>query len=328
MLKRLTIEEMHEIARNKGGKCLSHNYLNCHTKLQWQCKEGHIWETEPNAIKNRNTWCLLCANKKIAEGRKATIEQMQELAKKYNGWCLSTEYVGKDIHLDWKCSEGHTWSASPNNVKRGTWCPICNGGGSNSQDFYLKQCQKLADERKGKCLSSIYINDRTKLQWQCKYGHIWWAVPSSIKNNESWCPQCNISQTESKGEKICRIILENIFQKEFKKSKPNWLKTNGNWQLELDGYNEEMGLAFEYNGPQHYEYIPFFHHSRKRFTQRKKLDKIKKHLCELHNIKLITVSQQHDFEDIPDRLLYNCDELRCSLPDPISFVYPTELDML
>ncbi|CAI2198118.1 14588_t:CDS:1, partial [Funneliformis geosporum] len=29
--------------------------------------------------------------------------------------------------------------------------------------------------------------------------------------------------------------------------------------LHLDGYNEELGLAFEYNGNQYYQIIPFFH---------------------------------------------------------------------
>ncbi|CAG8852344.1 16121_t:CDS:1, partial [Gigaspora margarita] len=29
--------------------------------------------------------------------------------------------------------------------------------------------------------------------------------------------------------------------------------------LHLDGYNEELGLAFEYSGNQYYQIVPFFH---------------------------------------------------------------------
>ena len=38
---KLTIEEMQELARNKGGKCLSKEYKGNKIKLKWQCKEGH-----------------------------------------------------------------------------------------------------------------------------------------------------------------------------------------------------------------------------------------------------------------------------------------------
>ncbi|PKM92484.1 MAG: hypothetical protein CVU81_00175, partial [Euryarchaeota archaeon HGW-Euryarchaeota-1] len=41
----------------------------------------------------------------------------------------------------------------------------------------------------GKCLSTKYINANTKLKWQCKEGHRWEAIPSSIKKG-SWCPVC------------------------------------------------------------------------------------------------------------------------------------------
>ena len=29
--------------------------------------------------------------------------------------------------------------------------------------------------------------------------------------------------------------------------------------MELDMYNKEIGVACEYNGKQHYEYVPYFH---------------------------------------------------------------------
>lgn len=58
--KKLTIEQMQEIAIERGGKCLSEMYINSHTKLLWECKEGHQWEAKPCDIKNSNKWCPIC----------------------------------------------------------------------------------------------------------------------------------------------------------------------------------------------------------------------------------------------------------------------------
>ena len=60
---------------------------------------------------------------------------------------------------------------------------------------------------------------------------------------------------ETQGEFLSRQALTEIYQKDFTSCRPDFLqspKTGSN--LELDGYNEELGIAFEYNGRQHYEY--------------------------------------------------------------------------
>ena len=49
--------------------------------------------------------------------------------------------------------------------------------------------QHIAEKREGKCLSTKYINSVTKLEWQCKKGHQWFAAPSKIKFGR-WCPIC------------------------------------------------------------------------------------------------------------------------------------------
>lgn len=49
--KTLSIETMKKIAEERGGWCLSDNYINQLTKLTWKCSEGHIWETTPKTIR-------------------------------------------------------------------------------------------------------------------------------------------------------------------------------------------------------------------------------------------------------------------------------------
>ncbi len=118
-MKKVTIEEIQEIAMERDGKCLSDTYVNYKMKLLWECKEGHQWKAPPNNVK-RGRWCPHCAG--VAKG---TIEEMRRIAKKHGGICLSDTYVNSKTKLLWECAEGHQWEATPNNVKRGTWCRLC-----------------------------------------------------------------------------------------------------------------------------------------------------------------------------------------------------------
>jgi hypothetical protein len=54
-----TIGEMHEIARARGGRCLSDAYVNVTTKLEWECARGHTWSTSPMVVL-AGCWCPAC----------------------------------------------------------------------------------------------------------------------------------------------------------------------------------------------------------------------------------------------------------------------------
>ncbi|MBU4348312.1 zinc-ribbon domain-containing protein, partial [Patescibacteria group bacterium] len=115
-----TLKEMQEIAKKRGGKCLSKKYINAKEKLKWQCKKGHKWEAFGDNIINKNSWCPKCAIKRRANKQKDSIENMQEIAKKRGGKCLSKKYINTHLKLKWKCNKcGYEWKALPSNIKRG-----------------------------------------------------------------------------------------------------------------------------------------------------------------------------------------------------------------
>jgi hypothetical protein len=60
----------------------------------------------------------------------------------------------------------------------------------NHSQRELEEMKYLALKHNGQCLSAIYLGAEIKLNWQCAYGHQWEATPSSIKNQNSWCPFC------------------------------------------------------------------------------------------------------------------------------------------
>jgi hypothetical protein len=53
----------------------------------------------------------------------------------------------------------------------------------------LRAMISLARKRRGRCLSTFYVNSTTPLVWQCSAGHQWSAVPASVRKG-TWCPDC------------------------------------------------------------------------------------------------------------------------------------------
>ena len=57
----LGIEQAHEAAKARGGRCLSENYVASLSKLKWRCHRGHEWQAPLSAIKV-GKWCKRCAS--------------------------------------------------------------------------------------------------------------------------------------------------------------------------------------------------------------------------------------------------------------------------
>jgi hypothetical protein len=182
MRKKCDIKNLQEFAENKNGNCLETIYIGNKYKMLWECKEKHQWEAAWGDIKN-NHWCPYCA--KVV---KPDITELQEFAKNKNGALLSTEYINSDTKMLWKCKEGHQWEARWDNIKNaGQWCPICSG----KIKAEIKELQLFAKNKNGRLISTEYINNNTKLLWECSEGHQWKARWNNIKNLNQWCPTCS-----------------------------------------------------------------------------------------------------------------------------------------
>lgn len=109
----------------------------------------------------------------------------------------------------------------------------------------------------------------------------------------------NSNGTQSKGEQECKRSIEEIMQKPFTKHRPDFLKNEVTGKnLELDCYNDELKLAIEYNGVQHYEYTPVFHKNKDSFYNTKYRDKMKETLCRKNGVTLIVVPYTVKLQDI------------------------------
>lgn len=103
-----------------------------------------------------------------------------------------------------------------------------------------------------------------------------------------------------KGETISRYILETLTNRKFNKVRPKWLiNPYTNRSLELDGYNEDINIAFEYNGSQHYKFEPFFHKSVHDSENQIIRDYIKYKICDRLNIFLIIIPYSIPYSELP-----------------------------
>jgi hypothetical protein len=111
-------------------------------------------------------------------------------------------------------------------------------------------------------------------------------------------------KNESKGEAVCRAAFEQLYAQPFRSTRPDFLKnpeTGSN--LELDGYNGELKLAFEYNGQQHYTFPNRWHSTKEMFEAQVRRDIFKQEICRRVGICLITVPYTIPHDQIYEYIL-------------------------
>ncbi len=117
--KKYTIDTIHEIIKDRPIKFISKEYTRIDFKHEWQCNIcNHIWQTTPHHIKN-GTGCPKCA------GKAYTKKEIKDAAIFKNIY-LTGEFTKMTSKTEWKCADGHSWSASPFSViTKNTGCPKC-----------------------------------------------------------------------------------------------------------------------------------------------------------------------------------------------------------
>lgn len=178
-MKKLTLQDCKDLARDKDGRCLSDFYKNSRTKLQWECSKGHLWEATHSSV-SQGSWCPYCA------GNAVTLEDCKVLAHSRGGYCLSDRYINNLEKMEWMCNCGHKWKAPRVKIQSGCWCYECF---KSNRAIGLDACISLAENKGGHCLEICYINNKTLMAWRCKKGHVFKHNLQNIKNG-SWCPHC------------------------------------------------------------------------------------------------------------------------------------------
>lgn len=295
-----TLEDYKILAReNNGSYILTFIPHDTTTKVEgWLCEYGHIWETTYSIISSLRCWCPVCANVV-----KKTIEDYCNIANE-KGFQYILDNIPKSVNTNitgWLCANSHLIDKSYTTIRcmKNNWCYECE---YTTRPKTLNDYQTIAIFNKFKyILNKIPQNTSYSIEgWKCNKGHVWKTSYKSIKQYGS-CLYCS----NWKSEHIARDIIEEIMGLKFNKVRPMFLKG-----LELDGYCKPLKLAFEYQGRQHYEYIPFFHRKEGDFKNQQKRDRMKSSICNQMGIVLLLIPYKFNYKNKKDMKTYIIDQLR------------------
>lgn len=173
-----TIRDMQELARTRGGTCMSATYAGAFTKLRWQCEKRHIWDATPTSV-GAGRWCPRCGGK-----ASYTIDQIREIASLRGGRCLERSVTGVRTPMRWRCNAGHEWKAPIMYIVAGQWCPLCN-----TPEARRRHAVTAALHHGGTCDVEAYRTIDSVLTWTCRRGHQWPMTARDVFKGD-WCARC------------------------------------------------------------------------------------------------------------------------------------------
>jgi len=231
--------------------------------------------------------------KKEARG---ALKRMQDAAAKLGGSLLSKKGRKLQEEFDWECEEGHHFRRTGFDViHRQKWCTACE-----PTRVDIVRAKQLVEDRGGKLLTEGEINSKTRLSIICNLGHPFeksWSEMASAR--AQWCDTCS---SKSKSEEMARTVLEQVFGISFPKKRPQWLISEDGRRLELDGFNEELKVAFEYQGQQHFDTKGVYGGTEEQLRHRKRIDGTKRRLCRAQSIFLVEIAYTVKPEDFKEEL--------------------------
>jgi hypothetical protein len=266
-------------------------YINSATKITILCKLHGPFKQLPFSHLDGRRGCNGCSGQ-----RKYNIDDYVKLAKESNLQFIdiAIPQTTKD-KSNWLCINNHKWNTTYHSIQGCATCLECSKiKKHNNMRKTLSEFIDIATKIHG-----LHTYDYSKVKYVSSGTHViiicrvdnhgeFIQSPSSHINKMSGCPKCG----GCKSENICDELLSDLTGEHFMKVRPEFLN-----KLELDGFNDKLKLAYEYQGKQHYEVVPYFHRNGEHdLIKQQTNDKIKKQLCKDNNIDLIEIPYKYNYK--------------------------------
>lgn len=197
--RELTISTIEVIAENHGGKLVLSTFNSTHSKAKFICSlHGTFW-IKPNNVTAGGQWCPKCANVCPNQAAQRFYSNIVE-----SGGIPVEKYINSCSKVLIDCGKNHQFSITPNDIRKGNWCPYCHGQTLEQVEHNL---YTKISSRKGRLLSK-FINNKTKVNIECEDKHFFRMTPNDVTQNH-WCPWCyTISKSNTKLLGVCKYSNE------------------------------------------------------------------------------------------------------------------------
>lgn len=281
------------IARSKlihPGNFLYSNttYINNKTKLIITCVIHGDILVNPNNHLNLKSGCPHCYGRVKRTLEDFIIQSNKIHDNKYD--YSRAVYVNDNTKIDIICTQHGVFTPTPtNHIHNKSGCPTCylNGVSIRNRkllDDFLIQASNIHNNKYDYSLVE-YINNRTKIKIICPIHGIFQQVPNAHLDMKCGCPKCK----SSKGETLIRSWLIN--NKVYFIEQHSFVDCKDKNMLRFDFYIPSLNILIEFNGIQHYRYIPAFHKNTKHdnFERVQQRDSIKKQYTKEKGITFVVI---------------------------------------
>lgn len=313
----LSVEDRLRLILERSDIKLLGQYVSTKLLIKLVCKCGEHFERLPKIVlRTKDTEVVQCRNcryKKQAN-KQIIVRDYAFVVHSFGGEIVGDHPIKTSDFVCVRCVKHNiTFSARASNLLDGHWnCPKC----SNRYLMSTDEIREMVSRIGGTLLSTTVLNVTDKISVLCGEGHEFWISINKIKNGR-WCKIC--SGQRYVGEEISRQFMEFVFDKKFPKSRPIWLALGDN-RFELDGYNDEIKIAFEHDGDQHFREIGKYHGKGKiSLSEMQIRDHLKSNICEKNGVHLIRFKEHKNGLLIAQQFL-ECGGHRSAIKDPMDFV--------
>jgi hypothetical protein len=144
--------------------------------LPWRGACGHEWEANVYE-RSHGTGCPYCSNRKVLRGFNDLATTHPEIAKEALFDPKEFTY-GSGAKLDWRCPDGHVYSAKPNSRTSGAGrgCPVCaNKRVLAGQNDLATTHPEIASQMSGDA-TTVTAGSHERVWWTGSCGHEWEAL--------------------------------------------------------------------------------------------------------------------------------------------------------